>query len=273
MLWIAGLLLLVLTVSLYLLVPTHEGRWAPAQAQLPLIEQISDGGGRSYRIQNLRDFRYAADGSIAEARYYNDQFAAQSVARVWLGISHFGPVGLAHVFLSFEFDDGRYLVASVEARLKEDQYYSPVRGVLRQYHKIIVLGTEADIIGLRSHIRGERVLLYPLLLSAENRQFLFNAIVQDAAHLQQAPGFYNTLIDNCLSNLVKHDPGYRGWLSLTDYRLLLPGFSDGLAYERGWLYNGQPLEELREAARIDGARGSQSDPDFSQKIRRGVLPD
>src|SRR5690606_19116865 len=104
---------------------------------------------------------------------------------------------------SFEFSNNEFLAASVEARLRPGQSYSPLMGLMRQYNKLIVLGSEADIIGLRSHIRAERVLLYPLQLNQAQMEYVFHSFMKDAQALEQQPGFYNTLLDNCTTNLLK----------------------------------------------------------------------
>src|SRR5690606_20776437 len=177
--------------------------------------------------------------------------------------------GFAHTFLSFEFADGQYLVASVEARMRPEQNYHPLFGLIRQYNKIVVLGTEADIIGLRSHIHSEQVLLYPLQLEAAQTTYLFQALMGDAQQLVELPEFYNTLLDNCTTNLLKHAPGYRFYTSLVDYRLMLPGYSDAVAWEKNWINADQPLEKLREQARINPALTKPEAENFSQMIRRG----
>jgi hypothetical protein len=54
----------------------------------------------------------------------------------------------------------------------------------------------------------------------------------------------------------------------TDYRVLLPGYSDSLAYELGLIDNSVPFSEARRRARInDLALRYKDDPQFSQRIR------
>lgn len=251
-------------VLVYLLtrVPTHEGHWGTAFVRLPEIRRV----GRQYRIRHVRDFRYKADGGIAETRYQDQSYPAKGPARVWLGLSHFAGFGMAHSFLSFEFEDGRYLVASVEARLRPGQRYAPVQGLFRRFHKMVVLGTEADIIGLRSHVRRERVLLYPLELNEAERRGIFIGVLRDVKAIQQEPAFYNTLLDNCTTSLLRHDPHNRFWRNLLDYRILLPGHADGYALQRGWLEAESGLTELRSEVTIDGGIDPR-EADFSGRIR------
>lgn len=265
--WRWSLLIGSLLAILFILMlsPSHQGDWTPLQAQLPQVSRQ----GSDYHLSNLRDFRYQPDGSVREKNYLQKNYSLSDLKQVWFGISHFGGYGLAHTFLSFEFSVDNFLAASVEARLRPGQGYHPIRGLLRQYNKIVVLGTEADIIGLRARIRQERVLLYPLQLSPEQRNYLFNAVMEDAQSIAQSPAFYNTLLDNCTTNLLKHDPDYRFYTSLLDYRLLLPGYSDAVAHEKGWLDNAMPLDDLRHAALIHLDGTDHEAENFSAAIRRG----
>lgn len=251
-------------VLLYLLFtfPTHDGDWQVLQARLPEVSVAGD----AYRIHHIRDFSYRSDHRIRTVRYQEQEYALKDLRRIWLGLSHFSGYGLAHSFLSFEFEDGRYLVASVEARMRPGQSYSPFAGMLRRYPKIIVLGTERDVVGLRSRIRQERVLLYPLELTEAQRRHVFTGMMQDVQQLREKPSFYNTLLDNCTTGLLRHDPEHRFWRNLFDYRLLLPGFSDGYALEKGWIRTDRDLQQWRKHAAVSAAFDPEA-ADFSRKIR------
>jgi hypothetical protein len=262
--------LIVATVLAYLFstAPTHDGDWQEAQALLPEVRIEGD----RFHLRNIRDFSYHADRSIKPARYLDQEFSPNSLKRIWLGLSHFSGYGLAHSFLSFEFDDGRYLVASVEARMRPGQSYSPLAGLLRRYHKIIVLGTERDIIGLRSKVREERVLLYPLELTASQSRRVFTGMMQDVRTLREKPSFYNTLFDNCTTGLLRHDQENHFWKNILDYRILLPGFADDYAVQRGWIRADKGLEHLRKEAVVP-ADIDPDDGDFSLGIRDvGLTP-
>jgi len=116
-------------------------------------------------------------------------------------------MGIAHSFLSFEFDtrDGpRYLALSIEARLRPDQEFKPLVGMFRRYTKISVFSAEQDVTGLRFHVRGERILLYPVDSPSKKLETFFQAMVEDANALHEALAFYNTVLENCLTNLLKN---------------------------------------------------------------------
>ena len=54
-----------------------------------------------------------------------------------------------------------------------------------------------------------------------------------------------------------------------DYRVLLPGYADHLAYDLGLIEHNGTFEQTKERARINyQAYLYRDEPDFSQKIRR-----
>jgi hypothetical protein len=57
------------------------------------------------------------------------------------------------------------------------------------------------------------------------------------------------------------------WRYYFDPRIILPGFSDQIAYEYGVLDQNYSLEIIREASYIQGDEFSDSDADFYNKIR------
>lgn len=273
--------LLVLGWLLYTFVikqPLNEQDWLDNQARLPLVQRQQ----HTLHIEGLRDFRYNEDGTTAESRYRNEQYNTQGLSRVWFGLSHFADYGLAHAFLSFEFNDGRFLATSIEARMTHQQRFNPFAGLFNQYNRMMVIGTEADIIGLRTYYRHERTLLYPLQLSPSQQQELLHNLMDDATALQQQPAFYNTMLDNCITGIIQHGQQWQRFWSWFDYRILLPGHSDKLAWKLGLfaMPDGAShttdtanttvtsLKQLRQYATIDPAVAHPRNADFSLRIRQ-----
>ena len=243
--------------------PSHERNWKADFAVLPKAEFAVD----SVTIRNIRSFTYAGDGAVRRADYHDGTFDVSALTGVWYGISHFSGYGMAHTFLSFGFEGGRYVTISVEARLAAGQSYDPIAGLFRNYEIMYVVGDERDIIGLRSHIRAERVYLYELAVEELDAKELFLGMLENVNEIYRQPRFYNTLTDNCLTNLLRYVRGLSWFERFFDYRVLLPGFSDGLAYRLGIIDNGRPLEAVRARARIDPAGFAIGDPEFSLRIR------
>ena len=253
----------LLTLVVLLRTPSQEGDWQAGHAVLPQAEIA----GERLTIRNLRNFTYGDDGTVSEARYEDRSYDLSGLDSLWYGLSHFAPLGLAHSFLSFGFADGQYLALSVEARLEAQQSYSPLLGLMRAYELIYVAADERDVIGLRSHVRGEEVLLYEIELPPERAKELLLTMLATMNELHDRPRFYNTLLDNCTTNILQHAERLTRWDLLTDYRVLLPGFSDALAYQLGAIAGDLPLDQARDRARIDPNGVGLGDSSFSASIR------
>ncbi|SMF39120.1 protein of unknown function [Alteromonadaceae bacterium Bs31] len=260
----------VAAVYLGLKAPNNDLDW---QAQFKVLPEVTINGDKIV-IGNLRDFRYQAAGKnasdqIAQRQYLTGEYQFSQLKQLWYGISHFGAMGMAHVFVSFEFEGGQYLVVSIEARLQNsDDGYHPIRGLFRQYQKTIVLATEQDVIGLRSHIRQEKVYLYPLALDSDAQQELLKGYLLVAQGLQQQPAFYNTFTDNCMTGLLKVTRSFNHWWQWLDYRIMLPGYSDRLSFERGLIKQADSLSAAQARYSIDGSKGAVDSSDFSSLIRQ-----
>jgi len=254
----------LLVIYLMLLTPSSQGPWQPGLEKLAYV----DIQGRELVVHNIRDFKYSRD-QVTESSYITRSYHLDNLSHIWYGISHFASNGLAHSFLSFEFADGDYLVLSVETRLRLGQSYHPVAGALRQFNKIYVWSTERDVIGLRTHIRDERVLLYPITVENQiQKEGFLMALINDTNDLSQKPAFYNTFWDNCLTNLLKHS-SYKNDISSIDFRVLLPGHSDGLTYALGITPNDMSLDMARSKASVKVNATTIEAEDFSTMIRCG----
>ncbi len=249
--------------SILLKSPSHDRQWKTEYRLLPHAEIAGD----MVTVRNIRNFSYDADGGVRAADYYDRTFDIASLRSVTYGISHFYGYGLAHTFLSFEFSNDRRLVISIEARQEIGEFYHPLDGLQREYELIYVVGDERDIIGLRTHIRKERVLLYEISIGRERSRMLFRSMVQRVNEIREQPEFYNTLADNCTTGIVR----YAERLSLFDkylnYKVVLPGYSDELVYKIGVIPDLLPFSEVRARAKVDPNTTTLDDPDFSKKIR------
>lgn len=263
--------IIVILLALFSTSPSNELNFATSYKILP----TSSLNGSTLTIENLRDFTYTNDGAIKEVRYTDKDFSIKQLKQTWLGISHFQTGGLAHVFLSFEFapetpdEQADFLVVSIEARLTETHnHYSPIQGLFRQYNKTVVLATEQDVIGLRSHIRKERVLLYPLRINNIQQHALLLNFLRMSNDLIHYPDFYNTLTDNCLTGLMAQSYYFQTRSNRFDYRILLPGYSDGLAHEHGMINLQGDLNSIRQQAIVAPNNFNIQAVNFSQLLRR-----
>jgi len=93
-------------------------------------------------------------------------------------------------------------------------------------------------------------------------------VMKRVNQLHDQPEFYDTLSNNCTTNIVRHINTLAPDRIPYDYRVLLPGFADSLAYELGLIDTSRPFSEVRRNARInDLVLRYKDDPQFSQRIR------
>ena len=263
------ILVIAIAVTIIRLVrtPSNDRAWHPQQERLPRVLVRGD----MVEIRNARDFVHRSETEFAR-RYFDRTYDLRELQSAEYVVSRFGGIpGLAHAFLTFRFGD-EYLAISVEARKERDETYSPIKGLLNAYELMYVIGSERDLIGVRTHIWKEDVTLYPIKADRANVREVFLSMVRRAGALSQTPEHYDTLLNSCNSNIVAHvnaiAPGTIG----LDLRTILPGFADRVAYEQGLIDSTLPLEQVREVFRIDRERvGSVPlDERFSTAIRVGL---
>ena len=246
--------------------PSNLRVWHPHQQVLPRVTVRGD----LVEVRNVRDFIHRSEGSF-ERRYVDRVYDLRKLRSASYVVSRFGSVpGLAHAFLTFDFD-GDYVCVSVEARKEADESYSPLRGLLNEYELMYVIGSERDIIGIRTNIWKEAVTLYPVRTTPQKLRQAFLGMVTRAEELARRPESYDTLTNSCNSNIVRHVNAISPGRIRFDLRTVLPGFSDRLAWELGLIDSTRPLEEVRELYRIDKAAQSVPlDENFSRAIRAGL---
>lgn len=90
--------------------------------------------------------------------------------------------------------------------------------------------------------------------------------------IYQSPRFYNTLMDNCLTGIVRYAKTIPFWQRWIDYRLILPGFFDEVAYGLGVLSGEGSPQNLQTRALVLTDGYGPADPDFSIKARQAENP-
>lgn len=261
---LAVLLLPIIILNGYFLfqTPTNDGPWLAHYERLATV----DISGDEITIKNFRRARYDEQGNISSLNYSERQVNLNELGAIWYGISVFSDPGLAHTFLSFDFGDQDPVVISVEARQRPGQSYDPIDGALDNYHLIYVIADERDIIGVRTHKRQEQVRFIPIEVDQKRMQKMFLDMVAKANSLAVEPEFYNTFTSNCTNNIMKQTD-VPAWQYYFDPRIVLPGFSDSIAYSFGVLDNRYTLEQIREAATIRPDGFSEDDDNFYSRIR------
>ncbi len=243
--------------------PSLERAWSLDQRVLPSAVIVGD----EIAIYNVRNFTYRTKDDYTP--YYEDRtYRLSELERVDYIVEAFGSIGAAHTFLSFGFKNGEQVAISAEIRKEEGEKFSPWLGMLRQYELMYVIADERDVIKLRTNYRKNLVYLYPVKASPTDIQTLFVSMLERTNALTKNPEFYNTITNTCTTNIASHVNEIAPGRIPFDLRLLLPQYSDRLAYESGLLATDVPLSELQSTHQInEAALEFADDPNFSKQIR------
>ena len=262
--------------------PSNDRNWTTDQSRLPAAEF----NGPIVTIHDVRNFRYLSADRY-EPRWEDRQYDLRQLESVWFVVEPFGGFdGAAHTFASFGFapsppapppqgeggrrpgEGGDFLAISIEIRKEKGESFSPLKGLLRQYELMYVIGDERDLIGLRANHRNDPVFLYPIRTTPERRRAMFIDMLTRANELRGRPEMYNTLTNTCTTNLVDHvNTIVPGRVPLRA-GVIFPGYSDRLAYDLGLIDTKLPFEAARAHFRInERAKRYADDPRFSLRIR------
>ncbi len=245
--------------------PSHDRNWRPDLAVLPYAEISSD----RVHLHNIRDCEYRGEEDY-DVRHYDRQILLDDVVSIDFIVVPFREApAIAHTMLSFGLRDGEHIVFSVEARLEQGENYSLIPSASGQYELICVVGTERDLIRLRTDVRDVDVYLYPIKATPEQARKVFVAGIERINELAERPEYYDLLKNNCTTNIVGMINSLKQGYIPSDVRILLPGHSDRLAYELGLLAVYGPFEVVKQASKINLVAKLNSDSeDFSRAIRR-----
>lgn len=247
--------------------PKLDRDWSPDQALLAVAEIGND----DITIRNVRNFTYRSTTDYTPL-YYDTTVKLSELETVDYIVEPFGDIGAAHTFLSFGFSNGQQIAISVEIRKEKGESFSAWKGALNQYEITYVIADEKDVVDLRTNHRQHDVYIYPTVATKEQVQKLFLSMLNRANLLQLEPEFYNTVLNNCTTNIASHineiTPNRIG----VDYRLLLPEHSDVLAQELGLIAVGMTIDEARVKHKVnEQAKLFKGREDFSKRLR-GPLP-
>lgn len=251
-----------------LLSPSNERDWADDVAEMTYGEV----SGSQVVLHNVRNFDWRSPTDYT-ARWETREYDLDQLSSVDMILSYWAGPAIAHTLVSFGFDDGRYVVFSVEVRKQRHEKFSELGGFFKRFELSLVAADERDIVRVRTNVRDnppEQASLFRIALAPEAQRSLFLAYVNEANQLRQQPRFYHTLTANC-TTLIWHMmkrivPGLP-----MDYRLLLSGYIPGYVYDVGGLDSRYSLPELQAMADItERARATGAQDDFSAAIRIGI---
>lgn len=228
--------------------PSLERAWDEDVAVLAGVD-LPPGG--AVRLRGVRDWRYTRDAVVSK-RYFDGRYDPSDLTGLWLYEQELGLGGLvAHTFLVFEFDAGsipeaeRWLGLSVETRREAGETYSIVRGMLREFEVTHVWATERDLVTRRVEHLDYPLTRYRVDVPDEHLGRIFLQFLRETAALATTPRWYNTLITNCTSSLIRYVNQVEPGAIPRHYSSVFTGRADGHLQRLGYLDPGSALPITR----------------------------
>lgn len=252
--------------------PSNDRNWTIDQQKLVTIDFATS----TVRIGNIKNFSYpTADETQKQPGYLDETFEYNKVKNIWYFQNDFvEPLG-AHSFLTFEFEDNKYLSFSAEIRKEVGESYNPFRGLFNHYELHYMLVAEKDILTLRAGLREPAVYMYKLNLNKNEEINLFKHVLLRAEKVNKNPEFYNTYNNACTTNIIYHmneilDVGNKPGNS---WEVVFPKYSDEFLYEKNLIDTGLNFKELKQSSKInekvkEALKNNLNDLEFSQFIRQ-----
>jgi hypothetical protein len=265
---IVAVVAFAMLVGLFFRIPASNDRdWEREVANLP----YATINGDMITIHNIRNFGYRTETDFDprwETRTYDlaKLDSADIIAVYWAGKA------IAHVMVSFGFEDKDYLAVSIETRKEKGENYSTLAGFFRQYELYYVVADERDVVRVRTTYRQpqEDVYIYRVNGPIQNLRRVFLDYIKSMNDLRERPSYYNTLTTNCTTSILFHTRMNPESPPMS-WKILLSGYVPDYLYELGRLDTKRPFAELERMSRVnERAHAAGADAEFSQRIREGL---
>lgn len=245
--------------------PATHRAWTTDQERMPVVSFDEN----EVTLENIRHATYRTTDDY-DLRWITKTYDLDQITRMDFMIETLTSWGVAHTLMTFGFADGEYVAISVEVRKEVGESFSPLKGLFKQYELMYVIADERDVIGLRANVRKDPVYLYPVKATPEQVRAMFVSMVKRAHQLGERPEFYNTLNSTCTTNIVRHMEALTQEDLPFDTRVLLPGYSDELAFELDLIDTELSLEDARARFLINdrSAFGTADSRAWSEQIRQ-----
>jgi Domain of unknown function (DUF4105) len=265
---IAVLAIFAVLVILFLRIPASNDRdWQPDVSVTPRATVNGD----LVTIHGVRNFNYRSESDFTP-RWEDRTYDLRKLDSVDIIAAYWAGKAVAHIMVSFGFQDQDYLAVSVETRKEKGESYSSLAGFFRQYELYYVVADERDVIRVRTTYRQpqEDVYIYRTRTPQSNIRRSFLDYIQAMNDMCVHPRFYNTLTTNCTTTILMHTRMNPESPPMS-WKLLLSGYVPDYLYELGRIDTAKPFADLKKLCRVnERAHAADKDASFSQRLRQGL---
>mgnify|MGYP000420785172 FL=1 len=160
--------------------------------------------GSTITFRNVRDFFWRTTRDRDEAWADEVVVDVEELKDIWFIVDHFHPLhGMAHTYLTFEFNDGTCLSFSFEARRRVKQRYHPWDGLWRNYELYLLVGFERDLTGLRTNARGNKDYMFRAITPPGKDKDMLRRLALKANNLAENPEWYHSFLTTCNTSIVR----------------------------------------------------------------------
>lgn len=230
--------------------------------------------GNNITFHMVRDFTWRTTRDRDERWAETVHVRLDELKDVWFIVDHFHTLkGLAHTYLTFEFEDGTCLSFSFETRREKGERYHPWDGLWRAYELYLLVGFERDVTGLRTHARKNKDYMFRAITPPGKDKDLLMGLIGKLNQLAVQPEWYHSLLTTCNTSIVRIvnqvTPGRIPFL----WRNFLPGYTPKAAFNLKLIEDWGGLEATLAAARIDErAQAWDGEEDYSAMLRSFLPP-
>lgn len=218
-------------------------------------------------IHNLRNFHWRGRHDYSP-RWEEAVYDLNGLEALDLFVSTWADPRVAHLIVSFVFRSSPPLAFSIETRRETTENWSSLAGFMKSYELIIIAAPEADLVRVRTNIRGETVHRYRLLSTPMMRRHLLIQYVKEMNRLAARPRFYNTIFSNCTTEVARIMRAAGRRIPFA-WPIVVSGYVPEYFYRVGLIDASRPFAAIQAAADIGArARDENGHPDFSTRIRQ-----
>ncbi len=164
--------------------------------------------GEEVFIRNIRNATYKSSEWDNVVDWQNKKYILSKILPLKIVISHYALLQ-THIILKFYFENNSNPLC-VSYEIKKDDSAHPenfkaYKAIYHIFHGFYLLGTEADIIGVRKNVRHEKHLEeFETNFTREDSLLILKSILEDVNKYYTKARYYNFIYRNCLTEVFKH---------------------------------------------------------------------